>query len=223
VLKVKFSCLPAILAASVLWIGVVSTPVPAWAQAGQPAARRSSPSIAVIDIGHLFKNYTLFSKAMEDIKADFEQFEKEARERQDQIRKMAENLKATPAGSPEYRNLEEQIAAATTQLRLDMGRKQKERVEEEAKIYFNAYRRVEWEVQKFADRFGIDLVVRFNSEQMDPSKPESVLQGINRFVVYHRSLNITDQILKNLNDQAGPAPGTAIKPPIPGATGPRTQ
>jgi Skp family chaperone for outer membrane proteins len=211
------------LVASALLIGVASLPVPAVAQSGQPAARRGTPSIAVIDVGYLFKNYKLFSNTMDDIKKRFEEFEAEARDRQDKIRQMAERLKAAPAGSQEYRNLEEQIADATTKLRLDMGRKQKERVEDEAKIYHNAYKRVEWEVQRFADRYGIDLVVRFNSEQMDPSKPESVLQGINRFVVFHRGLNITDQIVASLNGGSPPVPPggeqqQAQQPHIPGGS-----
>ena len=41
------------------------------------------------------------------------------------------------------------------------------------------------------------------SEQMDPAKPQSLLQGINRFVVFHRSLNITDHILRDIDGRTG--------------------
>jgi hypothetical protein len=59
---------------------------------------------------------------------------------------------------------------------------------------------------------------------MDPAKRESIMQGINRFVIYQNRLNITDLILDTLNrgtpaaspgtPVAGPPQGT-IAPPIP--------
>jgi Skp family chaperone for outer membrane proteins len=202
------------LMASVMLIGVAALR----AQNGAPngAVGSGSTSVAVIDVGYLFKNYKAFSQAMDDIKRDFEEFEKRVGEQRASMTQKAERLKSLPAGSAEYRQLEEELADATTKQRLEIGRKQKERVEKEAKIYFNAYRRVEWEVQRFADRFGIDLVVRFNSEQMDPAKPETVLQGINRFVVFHRSLNITDHIVGNLNTQVLAEPAENNRPHVPG-------
>ena len=68
-------------------------------------------------------------------------------------------------------------------------------------------------VQRFSDRYQIDLVVRFNSEDMDVGKPETVLQGINRIVVFQRSLNITHHILDELN-RGTPPPGIS-SPQIP--------
>jgi Skp family chaperone for outer membrane proteins len=163
--------------------------------------------VAVIDVGYIFRNLERFKLAREDINGDAAQFQEEIRDRRAGLAQKAEQLKTTPAGTPQYTQLEEQLANADTQLRLDMARKQKERVEKEAKIYFNAYKEIEEEVRRFADRYGIDLVVRFNSENMDISKPETVLQGINRFVVFQRSLNITNHILDELN-RGTPPPGT---------------
>ena len=43
------------------------------------------------------------------------------------------------------------------------------------------------------------MVVRYQSEPMDPNKRESVLKNINRIVVFQRDLNITHHILQELN------------------------
>lgn len=225
----RMSLLLATVVAGVMGVGIGSfaAQAPAQAQpqaqpvaaAAQPSAPRTSPpNVAVIDIGYIFKNHERFKNSLETIKKDFEDFEKYVRDQQQQLAAKAEELKAKPAGSPEYRQLEEQIADTTTKLRLEVGRKQKDRVDQEAKVYFNAYKEIEWYVQRFADRYQIDLVVRFNSEDMDPNKPDSVLQGINKFIVYNRGLDISNQILNELKTATPPPAartGAAPAPPIP--------
>jgi Skp family chaperone for outer membrane proteins len=218
VLNVKTSVLSATFVASVLvaLFGYIF----AQAQVTQPATNSrpaAGTSVAVIDIGSIFRNHQRFKKYMDDIKKDFDDFEGYARQQQDVIKQKTDQLKTLPPGSPEYRTMEEQIAEMHTKLRLDIGRKQKERVEQEAKVYFNAYREIELEVNRFADRYGIDLVLRFSSDDMDPAKPESILQGINRFVVLQRNLNITNHVLDELNRKSPPSEMSRQQPPqIPG-------
>ncbi|MEX0819393.1 MAG: OmpH family outer membrane protein [Pirellulaceae bacterium] len=171
--------------------------------AARPAAARGT-NVAVVDIGFIFKNATRFKQAMDDIKADDERFKQEVVAKQEAMQAAVQNLQKMQKGSTDYKILEEQIAGDQTKLRLDMARKQKDRVEQEAKVYFNAYREVESHINKFATTYGIDLVLRFNAEEMDPSQPESVLNGINRFVVYQRDLNITGHILDQMNRDTPP-------------------
>jgi Skp family chaperone for outer membrane proteins len=216
VLNVRSSFIPAILVANLLLFGVTSVLAQTAGSAPAPPSARRGTSVAVIDVGYIFRNLERFKQAREDINGDAAQFQQEIRDRRAGLTQKAEQLKTTPAGTAQYTQLEEQLANADTQLRLDMARKQKERVEKEAKIYFNAYKEIEEEVRRFADRYGIDLVVRFNSEDMDIGKPETVLQGINRFVVFQRSLNITNHILDELN-RGTPPPGMS-SPQIPRGT-----
>jgi len=184
--------------------------------AAQPAASRGT-NVAVIDIGFVFKNAARFKQAMEEIKADDEAFAAEATKRRDALTAAIDNLQRMQKGGPEYQHLEEQVANDQTKLRLDMARNQKERVEREAKVYFNAYKEIEEHVNQFANRYGIDLVLRFNSEEMDPTKPESVLNGINRFVVFQKQLNITGAILDEMNRGTPPprVSGNPAPPQIP--------
>lgn len=210
----KTLLLVALLTALVLGSQLIAQgPVP---PAAQPTASRGT-NVAVIDIGFIFKNAARFKQAMEEIKAEDEAFAAEATKRRDALAAAIDTLQRMPKGGPEYQQLEEQIAGDQTRLRLDMARAQKERVEAEAKVYFNAYRDIEDRVAQFSQRYGIDLVLRFNAEEMDPTKPESVLNGINRFVVFQNQLNITGAILDEMN-RASPPPrvsGNPTQPQIP--------
>ena len=210
VLNVRISLLYATAVAVVL-IGAgiyIETGANAQGQAPRGQATRnpvgSGTNVAVIDVGYIFKNATRFKQAMEDIKADDEKFKQEVIAKQEAMQAGVQNLQKIPKGSTEYKILEEQLAGDQTKLRLEMARKQKERIEQEAKVYFNAYKEVEFHINKFATTYGIDLVLRFNAEDMDPAQPESVLNGINRFVVYQRDLNITGHILEQMNKSTPP-------------------
>lgn len=168
------------------------------------AAARPGTNVAVIDINFIFKNHQRFKQTMDGIKSEIETFEAYLREERNKVTAKTEQLQTLPAGSPQYKQLEEQIATMHTQLGLETGRKRKEILEREAKVYYNSYQEIEDRVAKFARAYGIDLVMRFNSEPMDATKRESVLQGINRAVVYQNALNITNAIIDDLNRQPPP-------------------
>ena len=167
--------------------------------------RTVGTNVAVIDINYIFKNHQRFKQAMEDIKSDIEAFESHLRDERNVITQKTEQLKGQPAGSPGYKMLEEEIASMHTKLQLETGRKRKDILDREARVYFNAYQEIEHHVATFANRNGIGIVLRFNSEPMDPTKRDSVLAGVNRAVVFQQSLNITQPILTELHRQTPPA------------------
>jgi hypothetical protein len=100
---------------------------------------------------------------------------------------------------------------------LEAAKQQKEFMEREARAYFTAYKEVEAAVQEFAVRNRINLVLRYSGEDMDPTKRESIMQGINRFVVYQDRLNITEMVLDMVNrgTPTGEMAKGQTRPPIP--------
>jgi hypothetical protein len=91
-----------------------------------------------------------------------------------------------------------------------IGLKRKEFLEQEARVYYRVYREIEQSVGLFAQRNRIGLVLRFNGDEMKEDDRASVLQGVNRAVVYQQNLDVTEFILGDLNRGTTP-------PPTPGA------
>ena len=180
------------------------------------AAIPAGTRVAVIDINFIFKNHPRFKQTMDSIKTDIDAFEVYLHEERNKVTAKMEQLQGLPTGSPQYRQLEEQIAKTHTSLGLETGRKRKKILEREAKVYYNSYKDIENRVAKFADQYGIGLVLRFNSEPMDATKRESVLQGINRAVVFQRSLNITQAIIDDLYGDLPPPRVSRGRPAVPG-------
>ena len=67
-------------------------------------------------------------------------------------------------------------------------------------------------VSSVAASNGISLVIRFDSEDIDPTNRGEVIKGVNRAVVYHRQLDLTRMVSSAMNGQQAQAPtGTQNK------------
>lgn len=190
------------------------------APAAAPAASAGT-NIVVIDIAFVFKNHNRFNGMMNDIKKDIEQFEAYVRAEQQKGLAKRDELAQYKPGSLEFKQKEEELARMQSDLQVGVGLKRKEFLEQEARVYYRVYREIEQTVAIFAQRNRIGLVLRFNGDEMKEDDRASVLQGVNRAVVYQQGLDITDLILKQCNINTvpaapAPAPGTT---PTQGAAG----
>ena len=171
---------------------------------------------------------------MADIKKDIEAFEAYVRDEQRKLKTRADELQNYNASSPEYKTKEAELARTQSELQVQIGLKRKEFLEQEARVYYRVYKEIEQSVAVTAQRYRIGIVLRFNSDEMKEDDRASVLQGVNRAVVWHSGLDITPQTITDLNRRpfnpnekpAGPgaaAPSAATPPRSaagPGATGP---
>lgn len=200
---------------------------------GAPAAAPAGQRIAVIDLNYLFKNHARFNAAKEDMKHDVEQAEEQLKAQREEIRRLVDQLQQFKPGSPEYKQLETQIATRQAQISADVQIRKKEFMEQEAKIYFQAYQEILDEVRYFASRNAISMVIKVNDEPVDPNDPNAVLEELKKPVLFSdASVNITQTILAAVNGRqagGGAAPartpqrvGGAPAPGGPAATVPRT-
>lgn len=195
--------------------GVGTAPRPATAAAAAPAAGApTGTNVAVIDVALIFKKHNRFNAAMQDIKKDIEDFDSFVRGEQNKMKALAEQLQTFKAGSLEYKSKEEEIARMTSEMQVKIGLKRKEFLEQEARVYYHVYREIEQSVQNFAIRNRIGLVMRYNGDEMKEDDRASVLQGVNRAVVYQQGLDITQFILEDLNrGTSAPTQNTAPRGP----------
>lgn len=225
-------CLPATIVAGVVLCAQVAlaqgVPAnPAARPAAAVAAPASTPTIAVIDIAKVFKEHIRFKAMMNDIKKDIEDFDTYVKGETQKLKAMTDTLQQYKTGSLEYKQREEEAARLTSDLQVKVGLKKKELLESEARVYFQVYRELEQSVANFSQANRILMVLRFNSEDMKEDDRNSVLQGVNRAVVYyHPHLDITAYVLQDLNRNPAPAPtapGVAPGGAVPGGQANRPQ
>ena len=191
-------------AAAVLTLGVVSS------EAQNPAgANASKHGVAVVDISYIFKKDDHFRATMDAMKKEMEQTEADLKADRDKIAQKEEQRNAYNAGSPEYKQLDEQLARDMSEFNLKMTKLRKDFLEREAKVYYTTYVEVSKAVEYYAQHHDIGLVIRFNGEPVDPNKRDDVLREINKPVVFENQIDITPDVLALLNRDAAT---TAARP-----------
>jgi hypothetical protein len=126
------------------------------------------------------------------------------------------------ADTPEYKTIDEEVTRRTVQFNVKKASQAKELMEREGAMYFGLYREIQQELQYFAKQNNIRLILRFNREPVDPNDRKSVLNEINKAVVFHERLDITEVILGELNRRGrAPAAGAPASAARPGQTIPR--
>ena len=214
----KTSHLMAVLAAAILSISLAAT----WVAGQQAPPRtavqppRSAPTVALLDVSRVFKNYSRFKTMMDGMKANVEQAEGWFKTQRDAIQTLSQKLKGFRPGTPDYKATEEELARRNADLAIKVKLQKREFLEREAKIYHTAYTEIVQEVNYYCARNGIAMVLRFNGDPVDANaQPQETLAYINRPVVWHnQGLDITQVISDSLNRRAGAAPGSNSRPGV---------
>ncbi len=183
-----------------------------------PAApAQAGTSVAVIDIAYIFKNHVRFNGQMNDMKRDIEGFDAQMREESQKLAKKQEQMQSYAPTSAEFKKTDEELAHLKSDFQIRVQAKKREFLELEAKVYYGIYREVEESVAIFAQRNGIGLVLRYTGDEMKADDRASVLQGVNKPVVYQDRLDITQHVLNQLN--AGATMPPANRGSVPPAQG----
>lgn len=177
------------------------------------SAEDTGHRIAVVDVAYIFKSHPLIKAQVEKVENDLKAYDAHLQGKREELKTAAERLKQYKVGSPEYAAQEEKVASMESKLRLDMARKRKELADAEAKIYFQNYQLIASGVKFLANHYKINLVLRYNSEKMDPEVGESVIRSVMKNVVYHDdSIDMTKAVMDYLDQQIPKIAGNPAAP-----------
>lgn len=174
-----------------------ATPTAAAASQAEPPHK-----IALIDMGRVFKEYKKIEVLKEDWKSEFSVNEEQAKKLTAQVQQVIEQMKEFKQGTPEYIKLEKQQTDLAAKLGAFKQTAQRELLRKEAELLKTVYLETMDVVEKFADRFGYTLVMRFNSDTFEGEDMSKMQLVMNRVIVYHRAEDdLTDGVIKYLNRQ----------------------
>ncbi len=199
--------------AELRWFGTVviafaTLAVSAWAPATSSAQQAESTQqldhrVGVIDVAYIFKNLPAIKAQISKVEGELKKYEAELKQKRDTLKQSAAQLKTLKVGTADYARQEEHVANLESKLRLDVGRRHQELGNAEAKIYYDNYQRIAAAVKAIATHNNIKLVLRFNSEDMDLERTDSVARGVMKNVVYHDStIDMTNTVMRYLERQA---------------------
>jgi len=164
--------------------------------------------VVVLDVAKVFKANAEFDTKMKQIKSEAEQYQASFKAEQEKLQLDAQQLQGMEANSDQRFQLEGQLEQRSTALKTKARQAETELLTKEAQAYYETYQRMQKVVGSMAEQHGIVMVLRFDSEEIDPNNRADVIKGVNRAVVYHKQLDITDEVIRAM----GPAVSAASAP-----------
>lgn len=167
---------------------------------------KSAGLVAVLDVAKVFKDHQGFDAKMKAIKSEAEGLKTQIQQQQDAIKAEAQALTNYEPGSNERNQLEATLEQKQAALRTKARQAEADLLNREAGIYYETYEQMQKVVSAMANQHGISLVLRFDSGPIDSTNRPEVIKGVNRAVVFHRRLDLTNMVIGQMN------PGTAAAP-----------
>jgi Skp family chaperone for outer membrane proteins len=194
---------------NILWIALLLTIAltsDAWNRLLRTSADEGSPPpavpptrVALLDLARIFKNHVHFKQQSESLRREVEQAEQQLRTRKAELQAAAESLQTLPKGSSQAKKLEEQIAHDQAEITAHVNEQKKHFFEVEAAMYYECHREIMAEVERYAKAHSVNLVMRFNGDPYDPADPKSLQMELNKAILFHEGIDITDEILQAVN------------------------
>lgn len=160
-------------------------------------------NVALVDIGLVFKSHPNFSKDLEQLKLQADQFKEETRQLQQRLVQEAEALKQYQPGSEEFRQLEMELARKSAALEVQQQSKLRELMKSEAQLHYQTYMQIKNAVASYCQQRGVKLVLRHDSTPMQEDKPGTIMQKVNGKIVFHKpTSDITEEVLSMVAQRA---------------------
>lgn len=171
-----------------------------WGSQLASAQEKSAHRIAVVDVAKIFKEHPGIRAQVEKIETELKTYDGQLQGKRQELKQAAEKLKTYKVGTPDYSQQEELVASMESKLRLEMARKRKELSDAEARIYYDNYQKIVAGVKFLAEYHNINLVLRYNSEEMNLEQGDSVIRGVMKNIVYHdQGLDMTTGVMQYLD------------------------
>ena len=162
-------------------------------------AADAQTKVAIVDVGTIFKQHPSFARQLEGLKTQADAFKAEAMQAQQALATSAQALQDLKPDSDDFRTKQTELAKSAAALQVQQNGLMQKLMEKEAMLHFDTYEQVNALISAYCDERGIQLVLRYNNQEMDLAQPGSVMQKVNSSVVYHDPNNdITGEIIKQL-------------------------
>ena len=155
--------------------------------------------VAIVDVGTIFKQHPFFAGQLEALKKQADGFKKQAMQAQQALAQSAQALQDLKPDSVDFKTKQTELAKQAAALQVEQNGLMQKLMEQEAMLHFKTYEQVNTLISAYCDERGIQLVLRYNNQDMDLDQPNSVMQKVNSSVVYHDPANdITQAIIAQL-------------------------
>jgi Skp family chaperone for outer membrane proteins len=171
------------------------------APAPSNGTRISSP-VGVINMLEVFEGHDTFKLRKTQMDGQKEQAEKTLTAARDAFKAKIDRLKEFTPGSPEYSQLESELAQEEARMKVEVKKLNEKFIKEEGKMYYATYEEVLAEVRNYAAQMNMLLVLRYTGGDINKDNPEEIMKAMNEQVVYYnKAVDITQAVITQLKNR----------------------
>ncbi len=165
--------------------------------------------VGLIDMAHVFQNYKKFESLRNEMQAEIGKSEAQGKQMMERLQKMQEEIKKYDVGSAQYSQAEKVILEEKGKFDAFRAGTQRQLARRESEMFKVIYGDVTSAVTKYAEWAKFTHVMRFNRKGIDDStSPQEAVQTMNKtFIYWNKENDITDMVLKYLNNNYAKAAG----------------
>lgn len=193
------------------------------AQTKAPPAPTKGHRVGLIDMAHVFQNYKKFEGLRNNLQAEIEKSDAEAKGKVEHLQKMQGELKKYDSGSAQYEAAEKKVLEGKGDFDAFRASTQRRLARRESEMFKTIYTDVTAAVKLYAEYAKFDHVMRYNRKDVsDAMPPQEAVQTMNKTFIYTKSENdITKVVLDYLNNKYAkdPTPRTSSVRPVSGTGG----
>jgi hypothetical protein len=164
--------------------------------------------VVVVDMAKVFKADRRFNDLRERLRTDVLELEQHGKELVSEAEKLKKQLQAAKEAKnfDEAESVDAKLTRANDELEKFRRDSQKTLLRRESDLYRNTYLYVQEEVKLLSQERNVRLAIRFQSEEIPDAgaDPQQILTSINRQVLYQEGLDISEEIIKRVNEKYPP-------------------
>lgn len=161
-----------------------------------PTTVQAQTNVALVDIGKIFKSHPVFGQQLEGLRQNAEQFKAQTQQLKQALVQEAQGLQEYEPTSPEYKAEETRLAQKSAAKEVEQRNKMRDLMKMEAQLHFDTYNEIKAMIAEYAQKQGVRMVMRYNSQEIDPAVPASIMQKVNSSIVFHTNQkDITQEIV----------------------------
>lgn len=184
-----------ILRSALLVVCVVLSFVPAVA-----CAQDKAFPIAVVNLDKVFNGYKKHAERLQPLRDSAKELDESVQVRQVEMETAANQLRKAMPGTPEQLRLQQQLLKLQNELRVHVETERQKLQKREVGVLITTQKDVDEQIKKLCKERGLKLVLRQNSTPEENQPLQEVVKNLARDVIYQDGLDITDDVLKALNN-----------------------
>ena len=172
-----------------------------------PASAQEKPAenplpIGLVNVEKIAQQYKPFQKQIAELQEQTKELQSSAALKQSELQAVGNELQKTAQGSDKFEKLKNQYLRLERELQAFAQEGQQKIREKDFKNSLALHREIDQVLKPYCKAKGLRLVVRIQNSSLDENQnPQQILQSINRAVLYEDGLDITDDVLKLLEQK----------------------